>query len=74
MIRATAHYAGEHVEVWFSADWIDDPQSLAADIENVEIDRVTILGVEVFHAMLPTCLALAIRALADEVEWERAPK
>ena len=61
--KVTATYDADAVKVTFSA--IDD-----GDIVDIEVENVTILGVEVDYDKLPDDLQTAISVLSDEVEFE----
>ena len=61
--RLTATYDAAAVRVTFSA--IDD-----GDIVGIEVEAVTILGVDVDYDKLPDDLQTAISVLSDEVEFE----
>ena len=75
----SATYRGEEIEVTFTAtaqrDWIGDASvpngtQECIDIDNIEVDTVTILGVTVDYDKLPDDLQTAISVLSDEVEFE----
>ena len=75
----SATYRGEEIEVTFSAtaqrDWIGDASvpngtQECVDIDDIEVDTVTILGVAVDYSKLPDDLQTAISVLSDEVEFE----
>ncbi len=72
---ASAKYNGEEVEVTFTArmvktDYGVDRSPVWYEPEDIEIDTLSILGVEVDPKDLPKALVEAIHELSDEVEFE----
>lgn len=74
----SATYLGEEIEVTFTAtaqrDWIGDASvpngtQECIDIDDIEVEAVTILGVTVDYYNLPDDLQTAIYILSDEVEF-----
>ena len=75
MASGYATYSGEEVEARFSASAVQTdygvPRSpVWTEFEDIEIEEVTILGVKVDPKALPPDLVEAIRALANELEFE----
>lgn len=78
MSNARATYTGEEVEVTFTANavdnWIGDPNVIngtmdVISFEDIDVDSVTILGVDLVYKELPAALQAAILALADDLEF-----
>ena len=74
-VMATAKYRGEEVEVTFTANMVRNDYGVERspvwhEPEDIEIDTVSILGVEVDPKYLPEKLVAAIHELSDEVEFK----
>lgn len=72
---ASAKYEGEEVEVTFTARMVKNDYGVERspvwyEAEDIEVDAVTILGVDVEFGKLPENLRKAISQLSDEVEFE----
>ena len=66
--KVTATYDADAVKVRFSG-W-SMPYDEGDDLDGIEVETVTILGVTVDYSKLPDDLQTAISILSDEVEFE----
>lgn len=73
---ATAKYSGEEIEVEYScrlekSDYGVRGSPVWDEVEDLEIETVTILGVEIDHKKLGEEFEARLLELADDLEWER---